>query len=251
MADALRLYGLNAVVLAGGSSIGEAIARTLVRHGATVLALDTDASGVESVYKSVRGITGKVVDSNPDEIGKVVVEVANAELGRIDVIVNYLELKQESPISDADPEALDKLLQARSATYESLAKATLPLLKKSPAGRIISIGFVRSVFAIDGEAAYRKSHAVLAEFSQKLAAENGQFGISANYIQPGAIMTAESRKVYTASLELRDFLIRRSAARRIGETVDIAKVALFLATDDVVFVSGSGITVDGGLAEAS
>lgn len=250
MADALRLYGLKAVVLAGASGIGEAIARTLVRHGAAVLALDTDANGIESIYRNVRGITGRAVDSSPDAIGQVAVGVAKAELGGIDILVNYVELQQESPISDADEGALDKLLHARSTIYTSLAAATLPELKKSPAGRIISIGFVRSVFGIDGEVAYRKSHTFLAEFSQKLAAENGQFGISANYIQPGAIMTAESRKVYAGALDLRDYLIHRSAARRIGETVDIAKVALFLATDDVVFVNGSGIVVDGGLAEA-
>lgn len=250
MTDALRLYGLKAVVLAGASGISEAIARTLVRHGAAVLALDTDASGVASVYKTVRGITGRAVDSNPDAIGKVVVGVAKAELGGIDILINYVELAQDSPIDDADDVALDKLLHARSTIYGSLATAALPELKKSPAGRIISIGFVRSVFGIDGEAAYRKSHTVLAEFSQKLAAENGQYGISANYIQPGAIMTAESRKVYAGALDLRDFLIHRSAAKRIGETVDIAKVALFLATDDVVYVNGSGIVVDGGLAAA-
>jgi NAD(P)-dependent dehydrogenase (short-subunit alcohol dehydrogenase family) len=64
-------------------------------------------------------------------------------------------------------------------------------------------------------------------------------------------MTPESRRVFSGATDLRDFCIRRSAARRIGESVDIAKVALFLATDDAVFVSGTGIIVDGGRADAS
>ena len=112
----------------------------------------------------------------------------------------------------------------------------------------MSIGFVRSVFAIDGENAYRKSRDALATFVERLAADNGESGISANYIQPGAIMTPESRKVYSASTALRDFCIKRSASRRLGETVDVAKVALFLATDDAGFVSGTGVVVDGGLS---
>jgi NAD(P)-dependent dehydrogenase (short-subunit alcohol dehydrogenase family) len=58
MADALRLYGLKAVILAGASGISEAIVRTLVKHGASVLALDTEVSGIDTVYSSVRGATG-------------------------------------------------------------------------------------------------------------------------------------------------------------------------------------------------
>jgi NAD(P)-dependent dehydrogenase (short-subunit alcohol dehydrogenase family) len=79
-----------------------------------------------------------------------------------------------------------------------------------------------------------------------LAVEIGEFGITANYVQPGGVMTPESRDVFRKNNGLRDHCIARSAARRLGEPVDIAKVVLFLASDDAVFVSGTGITVDGG-----
>ena len=248
MAEPLRLYGLKAVVLAGASGIGEAIARTLVKHGAAVAALDSAASGVESVYKSVRGVTGVAMDERAGDSGAAVAEAANNVFGGADIVVNYREFGQGSLISDTDQGALDTLLKERSEMYESVAAAMLPQLKKSPAGRIISIGFLRSVFSIDGEAAFEKSRQALAELSRKLAAENGEFGISANYVQPGAIMTPESREVFSGAKGLRDYCIQRSAARRIGESVDIAKVVLFLATDDAVFVNGTGIVVDGGRA---
>ena len=83
-----------------------------------------------------------------------------------------------------------------------------------------------------------------------MAADTAEFGINANYIQLGAIMTPESRRVFNNDKDLRDYCIKRSAARRLGEPVDIAKVALFLATDDSVFVSGTGIVVDGGIANS-
>ena len=67
MGDPLRLYGLNALVLNAGSGIGEAIARTLIKHGATVIAADTSNSGVEQHYRSVKGITG--VRRKPDRPG--------------------------------------------------------------------------------------------------------------------------------------------------------------------------------------
>jgi NAD(P)-dependent dehydrogenase (short-subunit alcohol dehydrogenase family) len=70
--------------------------------------------------------------------------------------------------------------------------------------------------------------------------------VTANYVQPGAIMTPASRDVFKKDMALRDFCISASAARRLGEPVDVAKVVLFLASDDAAFVSGTGIVVDGG-----
>jgi NAD(P)-dependent dehydrogenase (short-subunit alcohol dehydrogenase family) len=110
---------------------------------------------------------------------------------------------------------------------------------------------LRSIFGLKGAESFRKSEEVIAEFTRQLAAETGPFGINANYIQPGAIMTPDSRRVFKNNKELRDYCIRGSAAKRLGEPVDVAKVALFLATDDSVFVSGTGIVVDGGVAGSS
>ena len=122
----------------------------------------------------------------------------------------------------------------------------LPMMKNSPAGRIVIIGFNRSVFAKDAADGYARSEASIAELTRNLAAEIAQYGINANYIQLGAIMTPESRRVFNADKDLRDYCIQRSAAKRLGEPVDIAKVVLFLANDDSVFVSGTRIIVDGG-----
>ena len=248
MADAQRLYGLNAVVMAGASGIGEAISRTMVKHGATVLALDSGVSGIDTIYKSVRGAKGVVLPTNVVDIGKTAVEIAKNELRNIDIVINYIEFPQESPLDDSNEDGLNDLLALRSGLYQSVADAAVPELKKSPAGRIISLGFVRSVFSIDGEFGFAKSLTDLSRFSGRIATEHGADGISANYIQPGAIMTRESRPIYSSATDLRDYCIRRSAAKRLGEPVDIAKVVLFLATDDAGFVNGSGVVVDGGLA---
>lgn len=105
---------------------------------------------------------------------------------------------------------------------------------------------LRSCFTADGESASERAEQDLANVTRKLAKEAGEFAITANYIQPGAVMTPESRDVYRKDNALRDYCIRGSAARRLGEPVDVAKVALFLASDDAVFVSGTGISVDGG-----
>jgi NAD(P)-dependent dehydrogenase (short-subunit alcohol dehydrogenase family) len=245
MADPKRLYGLKALVLNAADGIGEAIARTLVKHGATVIAADTANSGVAQHFSRVKGITGKVAKlTDPVALAKLVDE-ASVKLGGLDIIVNDFLLRQEAPLSAVD-EKLDKVLEQRASLIMTACRAALPHLQKSPAGRIINLGFLRSFFATEGSEAAVRAEQDLANLTRALAADTGEYGITANYIQPGGIMTPESRDTFRKNAGLRDFCIKASAAKRLGEPVDVAKVALFLASDDAVFVSGAGIAVDGG-----
>ena len=245
MGEPLRLYGLNALVLNAASGIGEAIARTLVKHGAAVLAVDTSNSGVEQHYAAVKGITGIVSNLTDSDRMPELIEAAADKLGGIDILVNDFPLQPEAPLEQVD-DKLERLLQSRAVLTMSICRAALPHLKKSPQGRIINVGFLRSCFAAGSVSASDRAEEDLADLTRALAAETGEFGITANYIQPGAVMTPESREVFRRNQGLRDHCIETSAARRLGEPVDIAKVALFLASDDAVFVSGAGIAVDGG-----
>lgn len=245
MGDPLRLYGLNALVLNAADGIGEAISRTLIKHGATVIAADTGNSGVVQHYASVKGITGMVANlSDPERVSALVDEAAE-KLGGIDILVTDFLLRQEAPLSKTD-EKLENVLRQRATLVMAACRTALPYLKNSPAGRIINVGFLRSFFAVDGIEASARAEQDLANLTRALAAETGEFGITANYIQPGAVMTPESREVFRKNKGLRDHCIKSSAARRLGEPVDVAKVALFLASDDAVFVSGTGVAVDGG-----
>lgn len=248
MSEPPRLYGLKAVVLNAADGIGEACARTLLKHGASVLAVDSSVSGVEQHYKSVRGIDGLVADLKMPGRQAALIESAVDKLGGIDILVCDFPLAPEAPISAAG-KALDELLRLRAELTMSICRAALPELKKSPSGRIINIGFLRSLFAADGRSACDRAERDLAEMTLALAAKTGEFGITANYVQPGAIMTPASREVFRRNKALRDYCIEHSAAQRLGEPIDVAKVVLFLASDDAAFVSGSGIAVDGGRTE--
>ncbi len=245
MAEPLRLYGLKALVLSGGSGIGEAVARTLVKHGAVVLAVDGLNSGVEQHFKSVKGIDGLAVTLTDARQMPSLIETAVEKLGGLDILINEFPLQPSEPIGGKGPE-LDELLKTRTDLILSMCRGALPHIKKSPAGRIINIGFLRSVFSADGGSARDHAEKNLADVTRALAVEIGEFGINANYVQPGAIMTGASREVFRKDMKLRDHCIGTSAARRLGEPVDVAKVVLFLASDDAVFVSGTGIAVDGG-----
>jgi NAD(P)-dependent dehydrogenase (short-subunit alcohol dehydrogenase family) len=248
MGDALRLYGLKALVTNAADGIGEAVARTLAKHGANVLAADVDISGVEQHFRAVKGVEGMFADMyNPDR-QEALVEAAVQRLGALDILVCDYPVRIDTPIAHAD-EALENLLAVRAELTLAACRAALPHLKKSPAGRIVTVGLVRSLFAIDGGDAVRRAEQNLADVTRALAVEIGPFGITANYVQPGGIMTPLARKIFRKNKSLRDYCIARSAARRLGEPIDVAKVVLFLASDDAVFVSGTGVDVDGGRAE--
>jgi NAD(P)-dependent dehydrogenase (short-subunit alcohol dehydrogenase family) len=175
------------------------------------------------------------------------VQGAVEELGGLDIVVNDFLLKQEAPLAKVD-ETLERVLKTRATLTMAVCRAALPYMKTSPAGRIINIGFLRSFFAAGADEASARAEQDLAHLTRALAVETAEFGITANYIQPGAVMTPESREAFRRDKALRDHCIQSSAARRLGEPVDIAKVALFLASDDAVFVSGTGVAVDGGRA---
>jgi 3-oxoacyl-[acyl-carrier protein] reductase len=250
MADERRLFGLRAVVIGASSGIGEAIARTLIKHGADVLAVDAPNSGVDTQFDTLRGIKGTEIDLHAADAPAQIAEAASSEFGDLDILVCNVNPRMDGPINDGDDAALVKLLEKKQQLVSEICKGMLPLMQNSPAGRIVIMGFVRSIFGRKGAQSFAKSTAAIARLTAGLATEAGPFGINVNYIQPGAVMTPESRRIFNADKELRDFCIQQSAAKRLGEPIDIAKVALFLAADDSVFVSGTGIVVDGGEAVA-
>ena len=151
MGDPLRLYGLNALVLNAADGIGEAIARTLVKHGATVMAADASNSGVVQNFSSVKGIIGHAANLNdPDELAALVQEAVDT-LGGLDIVVNDFLFRHEAPVVAVD-DALERVLRMRATLIMAVCRAALPHMKTSPAGRIINIGFLRSFFAADADA---------------------------------------------------------------------------------------------------
>lgn len=242
-----RLFGVKAVVFGAASGIGEAIARIFAKHDATVLAVDGPDTGIERQLSSVSGVTGRALSLKDVDGAATAIQTAVRDFGGLDVIVNSFSLQPGEPFKDEA--ALREALSRRLDRLRHHFDLALPHLKKSPSGRIVTIGHVRSAFPRDAVKLVAIAENALAELTRELAAKTGRDGITVNYIQPGAVMTSESRRVFATDRAFRDECIRRSAARRLGDPIDIAKVALFLASDDAAFVSGTGLRVDGGRAD--
>ncbi len=241
-----RLLGFRAVVTGANEGIGEAIARLFAQQQATVLAVDRVGSGVAAKYKSIQSITG--FEANVDEAGasQSIFEVVDAELGGLDILVNNAGICPRGTLEETRDEDWDAAFATNVTAAFRLCRQAVSYLKQSPAGRIINVGSVMSELGAAERSAYSASKHALYGMTKSLAGELGVFGITANCLLPGAIMTSMTRETFRKHKDYRDYWINKSAARRLGEPLDVARVALFLASDDSVFVSGQGIVVDGG-----
>jgi len=128
MADPLRLYGLKALITHAVGGIGEASARTLVKHGAKVLAVDTINSGVEQHFNSVKGIEGHSAVLNDVTRMPALVEEAIERLGVIDILINDFPPHSDAPLANGDKKC-GVIIEARSALVMALCRAALPPLK--------------------------------------------------------------------------------------------------------------------------
>lgn len=232
-----HLGGRTALVTGAGSGIGLATARRLVTDGARVLT--TDRAGDVDIAADVTdtGINARLVAE------------AEARFGGLDIVVACAGITGMEMLDGHGDEFFDAMMAVNVTAVFRLMRDALPLLKRSPHGRIILIGSVMSSFGEAGMTAYSASkHAVLG-MTKSVAAEVGAFGVTVNCIQPGAIDTPMTAPAFTAMPEFKQRWIDKAALGRLGQPEDIADVAAFLASDDARFMSGHGLFVDGGATQ--
>ena len=111
--------------------------------------VDSPNSGIETHFKSVRGVHGKVVDINAPDVATQLEDLASTELGVVDIVICNFSLYGDAPVSDGDDESLNRLIDRKVTLVSDMTTELLPLMKSSPAGRIIVLGFNRSVFGQD------------------------------------------------------------------------------------------------------
>lgn len=245
-----RLHGMKALVTGAAGGIGEAVALLFAKHGAEVLAVDRPDSDLEQIFRRRDAILPLSRDLADEDAVDVVMETVAKRLGGLDILVNAAGVCPVSPVESLEDGDRQQTMDENVDAMLRLSRAAIPYLKKSPAGRFINIGTVMSSFGEADMAAYAASRQAVAGLTETLAGELGRDGITANFLQPGAIVTSTTRQAFRADREFRDYWIGKSASGRLGEPLDVAKVALFLASDDAAFISGQTIKVDGGALQA-
>ncbi len=242
----MRLEGRAAIVTGAASGIGRASAQLFASEGARVLAVDLPDTGLGNAHDGSSGISVFETDiTDADAPGRIVGAAVEA-FGRLDILFNNAGVSRRALVGEQTEEEWNLTLSVNLTAQFRLATAAVPHLKDSPAGRIINTASVMARMTDYGLAAYSASKAGVAGMTRALALDLGKFGITANYIEPGAIRTGMTKAAFDDD-EIAAVWANKAALRRLGEPADIARAALFLASDDADFVSGHGLTVDGGL----
>ena len=242
----MRLAGRAAIVTGAASGIGKASADLFASEGATVLAVDRPETALAEVHASQARVSVLEQDVTDNMAPDTIVSKAVERFGRLDILFNNAGVSRRAVIGEQTEQEWNLTLAVNLTAQFRLATAAIPHLKASPSGRIINTASVMARMTDYGLAAYSASKAGVAGMTRALALDLGKFGITANYIEPGAIQTGMTQAAFSDD-DIAAVWAKKAALRRLGEPIDIARAALFLASDDAGFVSGHGLTVDGGL----
>lgn len=243
-----NLQGKIALVTGASRGIGQAIAQALGAQGAIVIGTATTDAGAQAISDAMaaRGAQGvgmlmNIADSESVEHGLAKI---GEHFGTPLILVNNAGITRDNLLMRMKDDEWDDVLNTNLSGIFRLSKGVLRGMMKARWGRIVSIGSVVGAMGNAGQANYAASKAGLEGFSRALAREVGSRNITVNTIAPGFIDTDMTRELPDAQ---RDALLAQIPLGRLGQAVEIAAVAAFLASDAAAYVTGATIPVNGGM----
>jgi len=248
----MQLQDQVAFVTGAGRGIGKAIALRLAREGAHIAIMDLNAEWAqatgEEIKKLGRQVFVKTADvSDYDQVQSFVADTVKA-LGKIDILVNNAGIAKGQPFLEITKENWENHLKIHlfGTFYCSQAAARDMAIRKY--GRIVSIASVAGLMGPIDVAPYGAAKAGIIGLTRNMALELADHGITANAIAPGPVDTELLRTAW--SREAYEERANHIPIRRLGTVEEIARTALFLASPDASYISGSVIVVDGGSVAA-
>lgn len=243
-----RLADQTAIVTGSGQGIGEAIARAFAREGAHVLVAELIEENAWRVQKKIERDGGTAIchatDVSQESSVDAMMQACVERFGKVDILVNNAGIYPTSPVEDMAEAEWDRVIGTNLVGTFLCSRAAAPHLLAQKRGRIISITSGRGLQGAKNGAHYAATKAGIIGFTKSLALELAPSGITVNCICPGVSDTAQPRGHSTE-----EELYARAAKiplGRIGQPEDIAKAAVFLASDRAGFITGQTLLVNGG-----
>jgi cyclopentanol dehydrogenase len=251
MAD--RLHGKVALVTGGAAGIGEATAKLFAKEGAKVVVADVDGEGGERTAGAIRQAGGdahfaKTNVAREDEVRRMVAFTVQ-KYGRLDVLFNNAGIEELKPETETSVEEWERIMSVNVTGVFLGTKHAIPEMKKVGGGSIINTSSIFGLVGSPGWAAYHASKGAVRLLTKSTAWAHGVDRIRANSIHPGPIETRMLEVTLQAEPDpavAREQWLATLAIGRFGRPEDIAFGALFLASDESSFVTGSELVIDGG-----
>jgi 2-hydroxycyclohexanecarboxyl-CoA dehydrogenase len=252
----MDINGASAIVTGAASGIGAAVARQLAAKGATVVVADLNAESAEGTTAEIgANAVAMALDVTKEDQVRAVVADTRHRFGRVDILVNNAGIMRKAYVKDMPEELWDAVVDVNLKATFLCSKAVLPAMIEAKRGRIINIASIAGKVGEPTASAYSAAKFGVIGFTRSLALEVAQYDILVNAICPGPIPTALGQQGWRdgARIEgvgLDQIMTRvgaRSPLRRLGTVEQVAKMALFIASDDCDFTTGSAFNVDGGI----
>jgi NAD(P)-dependent dehydrogenase (short-subunit alcohol dehydrogenase family) len=248
-----RLEGRIALVTGSGSGIGRAIAQALAQEGAHVYVTDVNGAAAETaaaeIVKAGQAAHAITADVALGQDVTAMFRAVEKGHGRLDVLVNNAGLNVGGDfrhLSDAD---WARIREVNLDGVVRVARDGFPLLKASGRGSLVNVASIMANRGLRPLTAYSATKGAVAALTRGLAVEYAPFGIRVNALCPGFVHTALTQRALR-NPAIEKALVDSTALKRLGQPEEIAKAALFLASDEASYVTGAELAVDGGMSAA-
>ena len=251
-----RLDGRVAIVTGAAAGIGAAIARAFVDEGARVVVADRNlAAATRTAAALGEAALAFDVDVTQEAQVHALVQAARSRFGRIDILVNNAGIIRKAFVRDMTEALWDAVVDVNLKATFLCSKAVLPAMIDARRGRIINIASIAAKVGEPTASAYSAAKWGVLGFTRSLALEVAQYDILVNAICPGPIPTALGQQGWRDGAEVQGVALdavmarvnSRSPLGRLGTTAQVAKMAVFVASDDCDFTTGAAFNVDGGI----
>jgi 3-oxoacyl-[acyl-carrier protein] reductase len=245
----MRLKDRVAIITGGARGIGKKISQTFLKEGASVYIFDVnEEEGARTVGELQPAYDGKVIFFKVDitdekNVEQSIEKIIEAE-GRIDILVNNAGITRDNLILRMSLEDWKKVIDINLTGAFICSKHTVKYMVKNRSGKIINISSIVGVHGNAGQSNYSASKAGIIGLTKTLARELAGRNILVNAIAPGYIETEMTEKL---SDKIKEKLMEQIPIGRLGSVGDVAKTALFLASDDSNYITGTVINLDGGM----
>lgn len=244
----MRLQNKTAIITGAGQGIGKTTALLFAREGASVVVTDINEQHARSVAQEIVTAGGKAIAltvnvANLQECERAAAKAAET-FGSIQILINNAGITRDATLAKMTEEQFDQVISVNLKGVFNMTKAVTPSMVEKGYGKIVNTSSVVGLYGNFGQTNYVAAKSGVIGMTKVWAREFGKKGITVNAVAPGFIAT---EMIATVPEKVITGIKERTPLQRLGDPMDIANAYLFLATDESAFVTGTVLSVDGGM----